>query len=205
MPSHYLNQYWLTVNWPIWTNVNHTASPYLHWSIQVCQGDNNQCCQGSPLMTYLFCVHQLNNRFNMCHLVSAHNSCPFTLTTGEAILLFLYFTYIWSHRMVTGFCFQSHYHQVSTIRRTKSQHLKYSRTVLWLSLPNPLKPDVKSRMKMQLDQRRQAMCQLHLSDRQNILPTKVCLILEVLCYFSLFDIPTLNTHFKFLLLHLKRK
>ena len=40
------------------------------------------------------------------------------------------------------------YRQVSNIRRTKSQHLKDSRTVLWLSLPNPLKPDVKSRMKM---------------------------------------------------------
>ena len=39
------------------------------------------------------------------------------------------------------------YRQVSNIRRTKLQHLKYSRTVLWLSLPNPLKPDVKSRMK----------------------------------------------------------
>ena len=34
------------------------------------------------------------------------------------------------------------YRQVSNIRRTKSQHLKDSRTVLWLSLPNPLKPDV---------------------------------------------------------------
>ena len=34
------------------------------------------------------------------------------------------------------------YRQVSNIRRTKSQHLKDSRTVLWLSLPIPLKPDV---------------------------------------------------------------
>ena len=42
----------------------------------------------------------------------------------------------------------STYRQVSNIRRTKSQHLKDSRTVLQLSLPNPLKPDVKSRMKM---------------------------------------------------------
>ena len=42
--------------------------------------------------------------------------------------------------------FQFHYYrQVSNIRRTKSQHLKDSRTVLW---QNPLKPDVKSRMKM---------------------------------------------------------
>ena len=34
------------------------------------------------------------------------------------------------------------YRQVSNISRTKSQHLKDSRTVLRLSLPNPLKPDV---------------------------------------------------------------
>ena len=40
------------------------------------------------------------------------------------------------------------YRQVSNIRRTKSQHLRNYRTVLRLSLPNPLKPDVKSSMKM---------------------------------------------------------
>ena len=40
------------------------------------------------------------------------------------------------------------YRQVSNLRRTKSRHFKDSRTVLRLSLPNPLKPDVKSRMKM---------------------------------------------------------
>ena len=40
------------------------------------------------------------------------------------------------------------YRQVSNIRRTKSHHLRYSRIVLRLSLANPLKPDVKSRMKM---------------------------------------------------------
>ena len=45
-------------------------------------------------------------------------------------------------------CGRCTYRQVSNIRRTKSQHLKDSRTVLQLSLPNPLKPDVKSRMKM---------------------------------------------------------
>ena len=38
--------------------------------------------------------------------------------------------------------------QVFNIRRTKFQHLKDSCTVLRQSLPNPLKPDVKSRMKM---------------------------------------------------------
>ena len=40
------------------------------------------------------------------------------------------------------------YRQVSNISRAKSQHLKDSRTAMRLSLPNPLKPDVKSRMKM---------------------------------------------------------
>ena len=39
-------------------------------------------------------------------------------------------------------------YQVSNIRRTKSQYLKDSRTVLRLSLSNPVKSDVKSRMKM---------------------------------------------------------
>ena len=43
---------------------------------------------------------------------------------------------------------KNNYRQVSNIRRTKSQHFKDSRTVLRLSLPNPLNPDDKSRMKM---------------------------------------------------------
>ena len=41
-----------------------------------------------------------------------------------------------------------------------------SRLVLQLSSPSPLKPGVNSRMKMQLEQHRQAMLQLHLSDQQ---------------------------------------
>ena len=39
------------------------------------------------------------------------------------------------------------YRQVSDIRHTESQHLKESSTALRLSLPNPFKPDAKSRMK----------------------------------------------------------
>ena len=52
--------------------------------------------------------------------------------------------------MLTSYlaCVNQQYHQVSNIRRTKSQNLKDSHTDLRLSLPNPLKPDVKSRMKM---------------------------------------------------------
>ena len=60
----------------------------------------------------------------------------------------------------------SNYRKISNIRHTKFQNLNDSHLVLKSSLPNPLKPGVKLRMKMQLEQRRQAMLQLHLSDRQ---------------------------------------
>ena len=59
------------------------------------------------------------------------------------------------------------YRKISNIRRTKFQNLNDSRLVLHLSLPNLLKPGVKQRMKMQLEQRRQALLQLHLSDQQH--------------------------------------
>ena len=39
------------------------------------------------------------------------------------------------------------------------------RLALQLSLLKPLKPGLKSKMKMYLEQRRQAMLQLHLSDQ----------------------------------------
>ena len=58
------------------------------------------------------------------------------------------------------------YRQSSNIRRSKSQNLYVSLLVLQLSLRNSLKPGVKSRMKMSLEQRRQALLQLHLSDQQ---------------------------------------
>ena len=58
------------------------------------------------------------------------------------------------------------YCKVSNIRCTKSQNLSVSRPVLRLSLSNLLQPCIKSRMKMWLEQRRQAILQLHLSDRQ---------------------------------------
>ena len=58
------------------------------------------------------------------------------------------------------------YRQTSSIIRTKSPNLNVSRLVLWLSSPNQLNPGAKSTMKMQLEQRRQAMLLLHLSDQQ---------------------------------------
>ena len=60
----------------------------------------------------------------------------------------------------------NHYRKTSSISRTKSQNLNVSCILLQLSLLNPLKPGVKLRMKMYLEQRRQAMLQLHLSYQQ---------------------------------------
>ena len=59
-----------------------------------------------------------------------------------------------------------HHNKISNISHTKYHNLNVSHLILQLSLPNPLKPGVKSRMKMQLEQRRQAVLQLHLSDQQ---------------------------------------
>ena len=58
------------------------------------------------------------------------------------------------------------YHKISNISCTKSQNLSDSCLVLPFSLPNPLMPGIKSRMKMLFEQCRQAMIQLHLSDQQ---------------------------------------
>ena len=58
------------------------------------------------------------------------------------------------------------YRQISNIRRIQSQNLHVSRFGLQLSLPNPLKVIVKWRLKLSLEQYRQAMLQLHLSDQQ---------------------------------------
>ena len=43
---------------------------------------------------------------------------------------------------------ETNYRQFSNIRRTQSQNTNVSRLVLQMFLPNPLKPDVKLRMKM---------------------------------------------------------
>ena len=58
------------------------------------------------------------------------------------------------------------YLKTSNISHTKSQNLNDSCLILQLSLPIPLKPGVKSRMKMYLEQHWQAMLHLHWSDQE---------------------------------------
>ena len=73
-----------------------------------------------------------------------------------SIALFLYYGLFYNYR------------QTSNNRRTTSPNLNVSRSILQLPLPNPLKPGVKSRMKMSLEEWQQAKLQLHLSDQQLI-------------------------------------
>ena len=51
------------------------------------------------------------------------------------------------HSLSVLFHFSNNYHKISNISRTKFQNLN-AYLVLQLSLPNPMKPGVKSRMKM---------------------------------------------------------
>ena len=57
------------------------------------------------------------------------------------------------------------YCQISNTRHTKSKNLNISRFILQLSLPNPLKLGVGSKIRMQSERCWQAMLQLHLSDQ----------------------------------------
>ena len=55
----------------------------------------------------------------------------------------------WVNSLAPGkFAWNFKYRQLSNIRRTKSQNLNVSCLVLQLSVPNPLKPSVKKRMKV---------------------------------------------------------
>ena len=65
-----------------------------------------------------------------------------------------------------------YYRQISFSSGTKSQNF-YDYP---LALSNPLKPGIKSKMKVQSKRRRQALLQIHMSDQQ---VTKVRLISEV--------------------------
>ena len=85
------------------------------------------------------------------------------------------------------------YRQVYNIRRTKSVNLNVSCVVLQLPLHILLKPGVKSRMKMKLEQRPQVTLQLHLNyiEFYHLL---MCLILEICTVYSYSYILINNKH-----------
>ena len=71
------------------------------------------------------------------------------LTSKETYLLITVWELIWWHQSHEGVSYiDRNYRKTSCISRTKSQNLNTSRLVMQLSLPNSLKPGVKSIMKM---------------------------------------------------------
>ena len=115
-------------------------------------------------------------RFVECHgilfmMLSAEKLFPWVL--DDFLEDIIVFHPMWLFQCLTKFRIYNinkmKYRKISNITRTKSESLNDSRFTLQLSLPNPLKPDLKSRMKMQLEQRR------HLCDQQ-----VYCLLLCVL-------------------------
>ena len=89
------------------------------------------------------------------------------------------------------------YLQTSNIRHNKYKNLKVSRLVLQLSLPNPLKPGVRSRMGVFLEQRRQVLLQQHLSDPH------FCCLLTFDLYYRFDDISYYKCHESILLSRLQ--
>ena len=140
----------------------------------------------------------------MCHLVMKSLNIRYLgylfTSTLEIPVLCVHRTQTWSS-LLQRYC------QTSKIRSSKSQNVNVSRLSLKLPLPNPLKSGVKSRLKMWLEQRRQAMLQLHLSDQQVYFRPRCTLyyrcddILVVYSWGMLFKSRFPNIH-NFLLSHL---
>ena len=111
------------------------------------------------------------NSFNCLFIFSLISFAPDDIFCAE-----VYFTYVelGSKWALVDLCccwqpnrnIKDNYRKTSSISRTKSQNLNVSCILLQLSSLNPLKPGVKLRMKMWLEQRRQAMLQSHLSYQQ---------------------------------------
>ena len=79
-------------------------------------------------------------------------------------------------------CLEETYRKISNIRRTKSPNLNVSRLVLQLSLPNPMKPVVKSKNEDAVGATPTGDAPTASEWSTILLPTKVCLILETWRY-----------------------
>ena len=134
-PSHYLTQCWLmTVRF----SGNHlrAISQEIHLpSINKIQLKNNFLKFNWNLPG----VNDLSMVFNLNQWLALEDSKCW-------IILRLYLI---CDQLQSYFLEWSHiYHQTSNTRHTKSQHLNFSRVVLGLSLPYPVKPTIEARMKM---------------------------------------------------------
>ena len=125
-----LFEFRLKFHWSLFLSVQLLI--FHHWFRQwLGAGQATSHCLNQWRLVYwcIYASHGLNELKNMAKYITWHNHNKTSMTKTVCI-------------------FHGTYRQVSHISRTKSQHSKDSRTVLRLPLPNPLKPDVKSRMKM---------------------------------------------------------
>ena len=86
--------------------------------------------------------------------------------------------FLFSRQFIHCQIYRNWYRQISNISRTKSQNLNVSRLVLELSLPNPLKPGVNNEDVVGAAPSGNASATSEWST--TLLPTCVCLILEIL-------------------------
>ena len=130
------------------------------------------CLRNSDNCVDHWCFHTLPK---FCLLFFLYNNFFFTkyLVLWDSIDSLV--SFLWAHMSITKWipvhttpkwngtlCI----HPQTSYKCIKSPNLNVSRLILQMSLSNPLKPGVKLRRKMKLEQRRQAMLQLHLSDKQ---------------------------------------
>ena len=149
--------------------VNESVSQWVSSSVESDSWSINQSVNSRSL----HCWNSNNN--NHCNYRCSSHS-RIASNQSNPLMPVLCWPYDWfrqgKHAM---FC---KYRQISNTSRTHSLNINVSRLVLQSYLPNLLNPGVKLRMKMLLEQRRQAT-----SERStNLLPTNVRLILEVWRY-----------------------
>ena len=137
--SHYLNQCWDIVNWTLrnmlqW-NFNQNIKLFIH--------KNTTENVFSEMAAILSSGRWANSSWPWVVYVCCKNSSHFP--SDADIYIYIYTCTV----------------KPLNIRHTNSQISNVPRLVLQLSLPNPLKPSVKSRKEMW-----QALLQLHLSDQQ---------------------------------------
>ena len=167
---YWMNMYelWLKIHWSLFLRVQLTI--YQHWlrywlgAVQATSHYLNQCWLVYRHIYASLGLNELTHLFWMAILRTIIFESKFLSKTSwycnilQEILFCRILLLINRHGI--------EYCQTSNIRHTKYKNLNVSSLVFQLSSPYLFKPGVKSRMKMWLEQRRQAMLQLHLSDQQ---------------------------------------
>ena len=131
-PNHYLNQCWLTIKGVLWHWPESNFSRNTHLICNICSKIIFKHDFTTGLSVFM-------SEFGSICVKLWH--CDSALQNGIALVKRD------THSFVI-FISGKYYHKISNIRHTKYPNLNVSHLVLQLSLPNPIKPDAKSRMKM---------------------------------------------------------